>query len=244
MDKLSIFSDYEVDFYHYMIEKGGIANKTSRDYISRLRFLANSYNLDDSITEEYVDYIIAEEEKKRLNRDKYNTKKSLVDFHSGLMKFLRFVESDYRKVLQNNEIEQVSMINNSKKIVETEKTALIQSRIGQGYFRSELIKYWQGCSITNCGFAPALIASHIKPWKASTNTERLDVFNGLLLIPNFDKLFDKGYISFDKKGKIIISSLLPQSDRMILGIDKNIQLNKVENKHQKYLQYHRDCCLL
>ena len=244
MDRLSIFSDYEVDFYHYMIEKGGIANKTSRDYISRLRFLANSYNLDDSITEEYVNYIIAEEEKKRLNRDKYNTKKALVDFHSGLIKFLHFVESDYRKVLQSNEIEQVSMIKNNKKIVETEKSALIQSRIGQGYFRAELIKYWQGCSITKCGFAPVLIASHIKPWKDSNNDERLDVFNGLLLIPNFDKLFDKGYISFDKKGKIIISTLLPSTDRVLLGIEKSLQLNKVESKHQEYLEYHRECCLL
>ena len=88
----------------------------------------------------------------------------------------------------------------------TEAEALVKARVGQGKFRNNLIEYWKGCSVTNCKYITILIASHIKPWKDSSNKERLDVYNGLLLLPNIDKLFDKGYISFRDTGKIMISS--------------------------------------
>ena len=39
-----------------------------------------------------------------------------------------------------------------------------------------------------------LVASHTKPWRDSTNEERLDGENGLLLTPTIDHLFDKGFI--------------------------------------------------
>lgn len=87
---------------------------------------------------------------------------------------------------------------------ETERKSIIQSRLGQGVFRKCLIEYWKGCAVTECKFSPLLKASHIKPWSKSTNQERLDVFNGLLLAPNIDAAFDIGYVSFDEKGKIII----------------------------------------
>ena len=83
------------------------------------------------------------------------------------------------------------------------------------------------------------MASHIKPWRNSTNQQRLDVYNGLLLTPNLDKLFDKGYISFDKKGKIICSEALPYSDIKSLAITKDMRLSKIEDCHQEYLEYHR-----
>ena len=50
-----------------------------------------------------------------------------------------------------------------------------------------------------------LLASHIKPWRDSNHQERLDKFNGLLLLANLDKAFDLGFISFDDSGKVPIS---------------------------------------
>jgi len=131
-----------------------------------------------------------------------------------------------------------NLLDNTKKskVQETEKDNLIKSRLGQGSFRKDLVNYWKGCSVTGIKQVDILIASHIKPWKDATDEERLDSFNGLLLIPTLDKLFDKGYISFDESGKIIISSFLENAS--LLGVSKDMKIN-ISGRHQKYLQFHR-----
>lgn len=88
------------------------------------------------------------------------------------------------------------------------------------------------------------MASHIKPWRVSNNQQRLDVYNGLLLLPNFDKLFDKGYISFADSGKIVFSRYFPHEDRILLGINDSTRLLRVESFHKPYLRFHRDNCLM
>jgi len=119
----------------------------------------------------------------------------------------------------------------------TEKSLLISTRVGQGRFRNSLIDYWQGCAITGYKDTRFLVASHIKPWKVSDNNERLDHFNGLLLLPNLDKAFDLGYISFTDKGEIKISEVIESSD--VLGIRGDMRINLVK-QHQEYLAYHRE----
>lgn len=125
-------------------------------------------------------------------------------------------------------------------LTKTERKTVIQSRIGQGKFRSDLISYWTGCAVTGCNVIEMLRASHIKPWRVSTNIERLDSYNGLLLVPNLDGAFDSGLISFEDNGKIIISKNLSSTDASILGINSKMRLTKVELKHKKYLNYHRN----
>jgi len=122
---------------------------------------------------------------------------------------------------------------------ETEREAIVQSRIGQGRFRTELIKHWRGCAVTDCQARKVLRASHIKPWRNSSNEERLDVYNGLLLIPNLDAAFDNGMISFADDGKIIISDLLTEYDKLKLGIHPDMRIAKLDERHLKYLKYHR-----
>lgn len=123
---------------------------------------------------------------------------------------------------------------------ETAKESLVQSRIGQGQFRAALIEYWQCCSVTGCKQIELLKASHIKPWRYSSNQERLNVFNGLLLLPNLDTCFDLGLISFDDEGKILISNQLRKATLLQLGINENMKLMKVEKHHQEFLKYHRE----
>lgn len=123
---------------------------------------------------------------------------------------------------------------------ETEKKAIIDSRIGQGVFREQLIIKWRGCSVTGCDQIDILIASHIKPWASSNNFERLDVDNGLLLVPNLDSLFDKGYITFSESGAICLSSKLTAHNYDLLGINKNMHIKNLNKNHQVYLDYHRD----
>jgi len=122
---------------------------------------------------------------------------------------------------------------------ETSREAIIQSRIGQGQFRATLVDYWQGCSVSNCKQIELLKASHIKPWRFSSNAERLDPYNGLLLLPNLDACFDLGLISFSDSGDILISSQLDEVTLSQLGISSRIKLLQVKQKHKSYLSFHR-----
>lgn len=126
---------------------------------------------------------------------------------------------------------------------ETEKRAMALSRVGQGKYRMNLLKLWDACSITNVNVPEILKASHIKPWKDSDNAERLDPYNGLILTPTLDSLFDEGFITFKNTGDIIISkSIQPYSD--LLNISDDMKLRKIFNKNLPYLEYHRDVVYL
>lgn len=244
MSNLEKYTDLQADFYHYMVKFGGIAKKTSGDYVTRMKFLAHDYSLDETLTKEKIDEILRQEDFKRQERSVYTSKKSLSDFRAGLNKFLAFINSDYHKRIADSIITEIKAVENDNTIKVTEKDSIVKSRIGQGIFRKGLIEYWHGCAISQCPLTWMLIASHIKPWRDADNQERLDPYNGLLLLPNYDKLFDLGYISFNSKGKIMYSRLLDKFDRETIGLTNNLHLVKLEEQHLKYLKYHNDNCFL
>jgi HNH endonuclease len=95
----------------------------------------------------------------------------------------------------------------------------------------------------SCSQNPTLLrASHIKPWRiCDTAHERLDGFNGLMLAPHADFLFDRGLICFEDDGRALFSSRLAEADARKLG------LHQVERPPQRpfrgesnsYFQHHR-----
>ncbi len=96
-----------------------------------------------------------------------------------------------------------------KKPEQTERKGLVTSRVGQGYYRQQVINKWKGkCPLSGIDVLPILISSHIVPWSESNDEERLDVDNGILLSPNVDALFDRHLISFDDNGGLLISKNL------------------------------------
>tara|TARA_B100001094_G_scaffold333468_1_gene413029 strand:- start:16700 stop:17557 length:858 start_codon:yes stop_codon:yes gene_type:complete len=123
--------------------------------------------------------------------------------------------------------------------VVTEKAVSTYQRIGQDQFRQRLIDYWQKCAVTHCSQKELLIASHIKPWRYANDQERLDTFNGILLMPHIDKAFDLGYISFDTKGKVLMSNQLKMHHS--LGLHPQIHI-PFTDQHQHYLHFHRKYC--
>ncbi|VAW71889.1 hypothetical protein MNBD_GAMMA12-1819 [hydrothermal vent metagenome] len=137
----------------------------------------------------------------------------------------------------NSIVDDIKEITSNKSIDETEKARLVSSRIGQGQYRKSLIEYWRGCAVTGYTDSAILVASHIKPWANSSNSERLDMYNGLLLTPNLDKAFDKGYISFADTGRIIISPLLEKPE--IISINSSMTIELL-NEHKIYLKFHRE----
>lgn len=136
----------------------------------------------------------------------------------------------------------VSAIANDTSIPETERTAIVQSRVGQGQFRKQLIdKYRGSCVITGINHPKLLVASHIKPWAASNNQERLQVDNGLLLSATYDRLFDSGLITFDRVGKIYLSSFIGPENEKKLHLQTGTQYPLlITSKMQQFLEYHSD----
>jgi 5-methylcytosine-specific restriction protein A len=93
--------------------------------------------------------------------------------------------------------------------------------------------------VTGCAEVGLLRASHIKPWSEANLHERLSLYNGLLLSPALDAAFDCGYISFDDKGRILISPRLNGADAEALGIHDQMGLSRIESEHKRYLAMHR-----
>lgn len=122
---------------------------------------------------------------------------------------------------------------------ETTLTAMIEARLGQGRFRRELMKRWaDACAVTGCGVAEVLRASHCKPWRDSSNVERLDPANGLLLVANLDALFDAGLISFDGNGQMLVARALTEKQRSSLGLPAPLRIAPSEATGA-YLRHHR-----
>ncbi|MHB1512349.1 MAG: HNH endonuclease [Acidiferrobacter sp.] len=131
----------------------------------------------------------------------------------------------------------VSIANNPK-LSATDRMQLAKARLGQGRFRDGLLDYWTRCCVTLCPLHMVLRASHIKPWSKSSNRERLDMFNGLLLSPNADVLFDKGLISFKDSGEMLISPQVSHETLQALIGKTEVKID-VTARHAKYLAYHR-----
>jgi hypothetical protein len=122
----------------------------------------------------------------------------------------------------------------------TEREEVRRSRLGQGRFREGLMRVWgERCSVTGVDVPPLLTASHIKPWRASTNPERLDPHNGLLLLPQYDRLVDRWLITFAADGRMLKSEAFPADRRERAGVDPASRLRLVDDRHRGFLAYHR-----
>ena len=130
-------------------------------------------------------------------------------------------------------------IRNYKKPDKTERSGLVTSRVGQGYYRQLIRDKWNNrCPVTGCEIIKILISSHIVPWSECNENERLDVENGILLSPNVDSLFDRHLISFGENGEILFSKMLSETEIEKLGIPKNIKI-PISDGMKPYLKKHR-----
>jgi hypothetical protein len=125
----------------------------------------------------------------------------------------------------------------------TEVTREYVQRVGQSELRAKVVKERKVCEVTSFKLEKALVASHIKPWRVCNDNERLDPDNILLLSPNLDTLFDKGFISFDDQGKILIGNELKKEEANpeSIGIDDSLHIERPFSEATKeYLKYHRE----
>lgn len=130
---------------------------------------------------------------------------------------------------------------------ETEKQALVMARRGQGRFKENVRDIERhGCRITKVDRLEHLRASHIKPWRDSSNSERLDGENGLLLTPTVDHLFDRGFISFEDNGRLLISPVAhrPSLEKMGIDPDAKINVGHFSEGQRRHLDFHRNSVFL
>jgi len=123
-----------------------------------------------------------------------------------------------------------------------EKDVLAKYRLNQGKFRNIMLKYWSSsCAVSGLADERLLIASHILPWSQSTASQKGDPYNGLLLSIVWDALFDKGLISFDDKGQVILTRLTSEVIKTLgLDVEKSvIDPTKLTQEHKQYLFMHR-----
>lgn len=144
-----------------------------------------------------------------------------------------------KEEIYNNAVIEIEEEISHIKVKGTTREAIVKVRVNQETFRDLLLKRYDKCCLCNVENKKLLIASHIKPWAESEPREKLDVDNGFLMCPNHDRLFDKGYITFDDDGKIVISDELSGNDRILLNINDRMHIDLNEN-NKKYLKFHRE----
>lgn len=141
---------------------------------------------------------------------------------------------------EGDDTQAISSVLGDPELRTTQREQLIQARVGQGIFRLRVGRIETHCRVTGISDARFLIASHIKPWSKSTNAEKLDGSNGLLLAPHIDRLFDKGYLTFVDDGKIKMSEQLPSEVHAAWGLESAVAPKPLSERQIEYMAFHRN----
>ena len=131
-------------------------------------------------------------------------------------------------------------------VPETTRKAIVLARRGQGLFKQRVMEIERACRITGVTRVEHLRASHCKPWRDANNEERLDGENGLLLTPNADHLFDRGFIGFDDNGDVLVSPVAHAESLVRMGLNsaRVINVGRFSEGQRRYLEFHRESVLL
>jgi hypothetical protein len=131
-------------------------------------------------------------------------------------------------------------------IRDTDREAIIRTRRGQGLFKQRVMLIERRCRITAVENPLHLVASHCKPWRDSSNEERLDGENGLLSTPSIDHLFDRGFIGFEDSGALIVSPVAhkPSPQRMGVETQRIVNVGRFTEGQRRFLDFHRNAVLL
>jgi putative restriction endonuclease len=148
------------------------------------------------------------------------------------------VEADEMRAWEEHRVEQIK---HDTVLPDTERRSLIMARRGQGIFRERVAKIEKCCRLTRVERSTHLIASHAKPWRDSRHEERLDGENGLLLTPTVDHLFDRGFISFEDNGELLVSPVAHKESLHRMGVETGsvVNVGSFSSGQKHFLNFHR-----
>lgn len=137
---------------------------------------------------------------------------------------------------------QLSTVQEDARLMATEKQSIMLARRGQGLFRQRVSSVERACRITKVSQPEYLRASHSKPWRDSNNEERLNGENGLLLTPDVDSLFDRGFLSFKDNGDVLVSPVADRGSMEKMGLTANLlgNVGSFSEGQKSFLQFHRE----
>jgi hypothetical protein len=144
------------------------------------------------------------------------------------------------------EIHEMEQVISDQTIPETTRQAVVMARRGQGLFKQNVQRIESHCRVTQVDQIEHLRASHCKPWRDASNAERLDGENGLLLTPDVDHLFDRGFISFEDNGTVLVSPVAHRESIHKMGLEDALRRNVggFSEGQRSYLAFHRDSVFL
>ena len=164
----------------------------------------------------------------------------LLDENHKISYYFRLFADYFGEVEHPYKIEKEIKVIENENINDNIKKQLVRSRVGQGEYRAKLLTECPFCPITLVSDDRLLIASHIKPWILSNDFEKTDPKNGFMLTPTFDRLFDRGFLSFTNDKRTILSPFLSNMTYSKLSISDNkiITHLPIEGR-EEYLEFHR-----
>lgn len=136
-------------------------------------------------------------------------------------------------------LDDIHDVENDERVPVTQRIQLAKARVGQGLFRKRVILLDGACRVTGVTDQRLLIASHIKPWRAATNAERLNGHNGILLSPHIDALFDVHLLTFEDDGRMHVHSSLPRDVLDRWSIDPQRKTEQFREEQWVFLAHHR-----
>jgi hypothetical protein len=141
---------------------------------------------------------------------------------------------------------QLNAVQKDNRLMATEKQSIVLARRGQGLFRQRVLSVERACRITKVSQPEYLRASHSKPWRDASNEERLDGENGLLLTPDVDLLFDRGFISFEDNGNVLVSPVADRNAMSKMGLTEELlgNVGSFSEGQRQFLQFHRESVFL
>jgi hypothetical protein len=157
--------------------------------------------------------------------------------------FRMFVDYKYDVAkISPDELAAVKEIDENTKLTDNKRKALIESRIGQGEYRDNLLKQCPACPFTDVNDERLLTASHIKPWSKSETHEKTDPYNGFMFTPTYDRLFDRGFITFEDDKVLLVSPWISpmNQNRLRIYTGKRISALPIDDERKVYLKYHRE----
>lgn len=143
-------------------------------------------------------------------------------------------------VFNYGKAKQASKPTPKEKKEEEKKQTIRQAREGQGKYREQLLEQCHFCPVTMIADERLLIASHIKPWAASDENEKIDPYNGYMLSPMIDRLFDRGFITFKPNRHLVLSEFISPHTWKQIGLknDAFIHALPMDEKRIHYLEFH------
>lgn len=136
-------------------------------------------------------------------------------------------------------LEDVHNIESDGTIPPTQRLQLTKARVGQGLFRTRVMLVDPTCRVTGVSDSRLLIASHIKPWKDSSSQERLSGFNGIMLSPHLDTLFDEHLITFENDGQMRTHPSVSEEVMNRWNLNPTLKVAPFAGEQFQFLEHHR-----